>query len=37
MDGNKEVSKRYEEVQESVKKDIDGGERIDYGKDFKNN
>ena len=40
MDENKEVSKRYEEVWESVKKDIEtinGGERVEYGKDFKNN
>ena len=40
MDENKEVSKRYEEVWESVKKDIEminGGERAEYGKDFKNN
>ena len=36
-DEKKEVSKRYEEVWESVKKDIEtvnGGERVEYGKDF---
>ena len=40
VDGNKEVSRRYEEVWESVKKDIEkinGGERVEFGKDFKNN
>ena len=33
----KEVSKRYKEVQDGVKKDIEtinGGERVEYGKDF---
>ena len=36
-DGNKEVSKKYEEVWEGVKKEIEtinGGERVEYGKDF---
>ena len=36
-DEKKEVSKRYEEVWESVKKDIEtvnGGERVEYGKHF---
>ena len=35
---NKEVSKKYEEVWESIKKDIkriNGGKRVEYGKDFK--
>ena len=34
---NKEVSKKYEEVWEGVKKEIEtinGGEKIEYGKDF---
>ena len=38
-DENKEVSKKYEELWESVKKEIEtinGGERVDYVKDFKN-
>ena len=38
MDENKEVSKKYEEVLESIKKDIqriNGGEKVEYGKDFK--
>ena len=38
MDENKEVSKKYEEVWESVRKDIEptnGGEKFEYGKDFK--
>ena len=37
MDENKEVSKKYEEVWEGVKKEIEtinGGEKIEYGKDF---
>ena len=37
MDENKEVSKKYEEVWESVKKyieTINGGVRVEYGKDF---
>ena len=35
---NKEVSKKYKEVWEGVKKEIEtinGGEKIEYGKDFK--
>ena len=38
MNENKEVSKKYEEVWESVRKDIEptnGGEKFEYGKDFK--
>ena len=38
MDENEEVSKKYEEVWESVRKDIEptnGGEKFEYGKDFK--
>ena len=34
---NKEVSKKYEEVWEGVKKEIgmiNGGKKIEYGKDF---
>ena len=37
VDKNKNVSKKYEEVWEGVKKDtetINGGERVEYGKDF---
>ena len=37
VDGNKEVSKKYEEVWEGAKKEfetINGGEKIEYGKDF---
>ena len=36
MDENKEVSKKYEEVWEGVKKieTINGGEKVEYGKDF---
>ena len=37
VDENKEVSKKYEEVCEGVKKEIEkinGGENIEYGKDF---
>ena len=37
VDENKEVSKKYEEVWESVKKKIEtinGGKKIEYGKDF---
>ena len=40
MDGNKEVSKKYEEVWEGAKKEIEtvnGGKRVEYGKDFKKN
>ena len=38
VDENKEVSKKYKEVWEGVKKEIetiDGGEKIEYGKDLK--
>ena len=38
MDQNKEVSKKYEEVWKGVKKEIEtinGGERVEYGKDLK--
>ena len=38
VDEKKEVSKKYEEVWESIKKDIEtinGGERVEYGKDLK--
>ena len=37
VDENKEVSKKYEEVWESVKKDIEtinGGVKVEYWKDF---
>ena len=37
-DENKKVSKKFEEVWEGVKKEIEtinGGERVEYGKDFK--
>ena len=37
VEENKEVSKKYEEVWEGVKKEIEtinGGERVEYGKDF---
>ena len=37
IDEHKEVSKKYEEVCEGVKKEIEkinGGENIEYGKDF---
>ena len=37
VDENKEVSKKYEEVWEGVKKEIEtinGGEKVQYGKDF---
>ena len=37
VDENKEVSKKYEEVGGCVKKEnetINGGEKIEYGKDF---
>ena len=40
VDENKEVSKKYEEVWEGVKKEtetINGGEKIEYRKDFKKN
>ena len=38
VDENKEVSKKYEEVCKGVKKEIEkinGGKKIEYGKDFK--
>ena len=38
VDENKEVSKKYEEIWEGVKKEIEttnGGERVEYSKDFK--
>ena len=37
-DENKEASKKYEDVWESIKKDIEktnDGERVEYGKEFK--
>ena len=37
VDENKKVSKKYEEVWKGVKKEIEtinGGERVEYGKDF---
>ena len=37
IDENKEVSKKYEEVWDGIKKDIEtinGGKRVEYGKDF---
>ena len=37
VDKNKEVSKKYEEVWEGIKKEIEtinSGEKIEYGKDF---
>ena len=37
VDENKEVSEKYEEAWEGVKKEIEtinGGERVEYGKDF---
>ena len=37
VDENKEVLKKYEEVWEGIKKEIEtinGGEKIEYGKDF---
>ena len=37
VDENKEVSKKYEEIWEGVKKEIEtikGGEKVEYGKDF---
>ena len=39
IDKNKEVLKKYEEVWEDIKEEIEtinGGEKIEYGKDFKN-
>ena len=38
MDENKQVSKKYEEVWEGVKKEIEtinGGKKVEYSKDFK--
>ena len=38
MDENKEVSKKYEEIWEGVKKEIEtinSGERVEYWKDLK--
>ena len=38
VDENKEVSEKYEEVWEGVKKEIEmikGGKKVEYGKDFK--
>ena len=38
VDENKEVSKKYEEVWEGVKEEIEttnGGGKIEYGKEFK--
>ena len=38
VDENKEVSKKYDEVWEGVKKEIEtinGSKKIEYGKDFK--
>ena len=40
VDGNKEVSKKYEEVWEGVKREIErinGDQRVEYEKNFKNN
>ena len=37
VDENKEVSKEHEEVQDGIEKGIgtiNGGERVEYGKDF---
>ena len=37
LDENKEVSKKYEEIWEGVKKEtetINGGKKVEYGKDF---
>ena len=37
VDENKEVSKKYEEVWEGVKKEtetINSGKKVEYGKDF---
>ena len=37
LDENKEVLKKYEEVWEGIKKEIEtinGGQKIEYGKDF---
>ena len=40
VDENKEVSKKYKEIWEGVKKEIEtinGGEKLEYGKDLKKN
>ena len=40
VDETKEVSKKYEEVSKGVKKEIEtinGGEKVEYGKDLKKN
>ena len=40
VDENTEVSKKYEDIWEGVKKEIEtisDGQRIEYGKDFKTN
>ena len=40
VDENKEVSKKYKDVSEGVKKEIEtinGGKKIEYGKDLKKN
>ena len=40
IDENKEVPKKYEELWDEIKKDIktiNGGERVEYEKDFKKN
>ena len=40
VDENKEVSKKYEDLWEGVKKEIEtinGGNEIEYGKDLKKN
>ena len=37
VDKNKQVSKKYEELWDGVKKEIEainGGKRVEYGKDF---
>ena len=37
VDENKEVSKKYEEVSDRIKKDIEtinGGKKVEYNKDF---
>ena len=37
VDENKEVSKKYEEVSDRIKKDIEtinGGKKVEYSKDF---
>ena len=37
VDENKEVSKKYKEVRDGIKKEIEtinGGKKVQYGKDF---